>query len=493
MAGAQPAGRQRQTPTFRSVVSVVRLDVSVLGRNRTPIRGLRRDDFTVLVDGVEQPLVDASEVDYLSAGDAVAPTPRPPPGFTSNQAAPTRRAFVLILDDGLTPAEPFMLEYARTAAKAFVQGLHPDDLVAVVHTWTGSHSQDFTTDRDRVLEAIERFEPGPTDFSWSPFVYSRRTVTIPLNTALVRTLRDAIANLNAVPHLRGAIVLVSPGPTVSRPEGVSSRDDPLDLRMMSEAEVAYRSDLLAAAGEAAYARIPIYTISNRGLVAPGSGRYPRSQVGAARIGNDFLKTVASSSGGFAVVDTNDPLPGVQQALLENSHRYVIGYEATYPVQDGRFRRLEIRVSRPGARVFPSGRQIGSPKPPEREPVLSPRAAIAGILPIPDVPLAVRVAVREAQVSGNPAEVTAALEVGPIEGAAGEAHVECVAFDAARLKEFASAVARVAIAGAGRPTAAGLRFALAPGRYNLRCGVYVPALGTLGSVYANVTVPASRNP
>jgi hypothetical protein len=41
----------QQKPTFRSSVDVVHLDVSVLDRDRKPVRGLTAKDFTVYDDG----------------------------------------------------------------------------------------------------------------------------------------------------------------------------------------------------------------------------------------------------------------------------------------------------------------------------------------------------------------------------------------------------------------------------------------------------------
>jgi hypothetical protein len=266
-----------------------------------------------------------------------------------------------------------------------------------------------------------------------------------------------------------------------------SREDPLGLRTMPEGEVVYGTELRSEAGEAAYARVPIYTISNRGLVAPGSGPNPLRAVTDTRRANDFLTTIANASGGFAVVNTNNPLPGVQRVLLANSHGYVVGYEATYPVQDGRYRRLEIRVNRRGAVVEPSGRFIRTPTPAPAETALSPRSAIAGILPVQDVPIAARLTVGDSTGETRRAAVTVDLQIGPVAGAAGDAHVECVAFDAGRLKEVGSASTRVALAGEGG-THARLSLTVTPGRHNLRCGVHLPGLRKLGSVYLPLDVP-----
>src|SRR5688572_18935053 len=52
--------------TFRTGVDLVRLDVSVLDKNRQPVDGLRAEDFTVLEDGKPQPVVAFAAVDIPS-------------------------------------------------------------------------------------------------------------------------------------------------------------------------------------------------------------------------------------------------------------------------------------------------------------------------------------------------------------------------------------------------------------------------------------------
>src|ERR1043165_2119879 len=53
---AQPPLPQPQA-TFQSGVDVVQVDVSVLDKDRKPVRGLTREDFTVLEDGKPRPIV----------------------------------------------------------------------------------------------------------------------------------------------------------------------------------------------------------------------------------------------------------------------------------------------------------------------------------------------------------------------------------------------------------------------------------------------------
>ena len=52
-----------QTPTFRSTIDIVQVDVSVLDRNRSPVRDLKAADFTILVDDRPQPVAVFAAID----------------------------------------------------------------------------------------------------------------------------------------------------------------------------------------------------------------------------------------------------------------------------------------------------------------------------------------------------------------------------------------------------------------------------------------------
>src|SRR6266545_4643188 len=58
-----PAPAPGAIPTFRGGIDIVELDVSVLGHDRVPVRGLTAADFTVLEDGEPQPIVAFDAVD----------------------------------------------------------------------------------------------------------------------------------------------------------------------------------------------------------------------------------------------------------------------------------------------------------------------------------------------------------------------------------------------------------------------------------------------
>ena len=60
--------------------------------------------------------------------------------------------------------------------------------------------------------------------------------------------------------------------------------------------------------------------------------------------------LASSTGGFAAVNRNDLNGAFDRIVSENSSYYMFGYYSTNERRDGRFRKIEVRVKRPGLRV-----------------------------------------------------------------------------------------------------------------------------------------------
>jgi hypothetical protein len=118
--------------TFRSGVDVIQLDVSVLDKDRRPVRGLTAADFTVLEEGRPRPVVAFRAIEL-------------PPPVTVHAAwqgdvaedvvtnAPARGRVVAIVM-GLPAARASYTDKKRTAAAAeVVNELTPDDLAAVVY------------------------------------------------------------------------------------------------------------------------------------------------------------------------------------------------------------------------------------------------------------------------------------------------------------------------------------------------------------------------
>src|SRR5262249_29347446 len=139
-------------------VSLVEVDAVVTDDEGKVIRDLRRDEFHVFEDGKPQALDRMSLIEIpVRRADARAPllTARPL-DVQSNQQRFDGRLYVLLLDDLHTSA--LRAGRVKAAAREFIeQRLGPSDLVAVVHASAARESQDFTTDRTRLLASVDRF------------------------------------------------------------------------------------------------------------------------------------------------------------------------------------------------------------------------------------------------------------------------------------------------------------------------------------------------
>jgi VWFA-related protein len=90
--------------------------------------------------------------------------------------------------------------------------------------------------------------------------------------------------------------------------------------------------------------------------------------------------VAEATGGSTLRDTNDLVGGLQRLADESSAYYLLGYQSDRP-RDGKWRKLEVRVSRPGCTVrarrgFSTSATPVPPAPAKGRRVLDP-AAMAG--------------------------------------------------------------------------------------------------------------------
>ena len=147
-----PSAQQTPQPTFRTGVTIVPVDVRVLDRDGRPVTDLKQADFTVLEDGAPQ------EIRYFSAR-GLAPMAVPAetkPAVRTRGSSPLQeqsaRIFLIVLGRG-------RLQYPSKGVDALIHfvrnRLLPQDQVAVL---AFNRATDFTTDRARILDVLERYK-----------------------------------------------------------------------------------------------------------------------------------------------------------------------------------------------------------------------------------------------------------------------------------------------------------------------------------------------
>jgi VWFA-related protein len=395
---------RQPVPRFRTGVELVLLDVSVLDGNRIPVRGLTADDFTVLEDGRPQKVETFSAIDVPDVEEAAVSVPwirNVAPDVQRNADFKDRRVVVIVMDDA-TPMPAAEVPRVKDLARRTIESLGPGDIAAVVFALSKSAGQDFTQDRARLLAAVDRFQ-GSIDRASAPAVpfdaFDDHATT--MYQAAIGTLRSVAEYLVDLPDRRKALIWVSVGVPIDwdlAQAGLISLTDPGSASRSGMVQDVIKStrELLASAQRA---NVNIYGLDPGGLRGPdvrydALGGTAQSVLNPGKLNRDFLQGVSASTGGFAVVDINDPDPGIRQIYRENGSYYLLGYAPPNPRAQGRFRRIEVRVNRPGVTVRARSGYY-EPLPQKRRkviPAASPvDTALAGIIPKSDLAMRVTAA------------------------------------------------------------------------------------------------------
>jgi VWFA-related protein len=271
----------------------------------------------------------------------------------TNAKTDEARLFVIMMDDILM-APQFTIP-ARRAARAFIERhVGPNDLVAIFSTGGfGVRTQEFTTDKARVLQTIDRFigqrcRAGGGGMRIPPESEGEKVYKVRVATDVIRAVAT---HLSAIRGRRVSLLWISEGidynmlPPISGTISIMGRpggepDSGTVIWAMNEAVHTLRK-----------ANVTLYAVDPRHLYAEDNSdnnplcRDP-SRVEFQR-SLDVLKRFSDETGGFAAVQSNDYTPQFDRILDENSQYYVLGYQPNRRGRDGEIRRIRVRVTRPG--------------------------------------------------------------------------------------------------------------------------------------------------
>jgi VWFA-related protein len=427
LAGLAVAGRAQQPvpqppATFQSGVDVVQVDVSVLDKDRRPVRGLSREAFTLLEDGKPRPIIAFTSVDLSEreASPARASWVRDvPPDVTTNTTRPEGRLVVIMFDWSIRFADQVLAKRIATAA---VDALGPDDLAAVVFSsgfGNAGTPQNFTADRARLLASINRpwavalHNPPKGGPGHDPRNDNLVMIDDPegyvSGDCLCRAcVPETIARVaDAVRDVRGRrkmLIFIGTyfraeeslqGP-VSRQGGVGGflrgpEITPVRPGVCSAPLQDAREKMVRAAS---LANLTIQTFDPVGLETSGNSPLGGSTEGQ-RERREGLAVPADLTGGRTVMNTETPEAFMPAVFAESGSYYLLAFAPAEPQANGKLHKIQVKVDRPGVNVRArSGYLAGPARPTDRRPTIgSPEtvAALQGVVPRGDVPLSVSVA------------------------------------------------------------------------------------------------------
>jgi VWFA-related protein len=154
---------QIQGPTFRTGVDVIAVDVAVVDGRGKPVEDLLSPDFVVKIDGVARRVVSAEQVKIDVEAARREYAERVETLYTTNLTPPNGRMIVLAVDQ-LNIRPGAVRPLLATAAK-FLESLSPADRVAFVAYPEPGVFIDFTNDRLKLKQAMQRVVGTQSSYS----------------------------------------------------------------------------------------------------------------------------------------------------------------------------------------------------------------------------------------------------------------------------------------------------------------------------------------
>ncbi len=406
-----PPAAAAQRPSIRAASEAVLVDFVVRDGRGRPVLDLRPDEVEVYEDGVQQEIrsfrlnrfavTPPETVGQNAPAASVAETPdlEPP---AADLRFPTLVALVF---DQLSISGRNL---AGRACRDFVERFAgPESLVSV---WVIDHRlyalQEFTSDPELLIRAVER----ATSLAEVPYqdlsseVMDRMEHYMELRKRERGSLTDALGamapRMDTIDMKTAELVLniLRISETGQRERqgrasllgltrlfralgGLSGRKSVVYFSEGIELPPAVEQDFDAAVHQANRNQVAVYTVDVRGLQTERQlAEAARSQQLAAEMGRlqqttftafftlediklvdtsreaifknpqGFLRALAENTGGVLTANTNDLAAGLAKVGEDVLNHYELAYLPGRMIYDGRFRRIEVRVRRPGVSV-----------------------------------------------------------------------------------------------------------------------------------------------
>jgi len=331
------------------------------------VRGLQQSDFTIMENGKKQQI---STFDFESVEMATplheATVSGLAAGVSGSKAVAVarpedlrnHRLIVFFFD--LTSMQPEDLDRGVDAARDFLnKKMQPADLIALVSLGdTLKLDQDFTADKAALVREVgayngtegQGFAQGATANSnqaedttgYTPDESEYNDINTDRELFALRAIAQSLAKINE----KKSLLYFSGG--ISR-DGIENQ-----------------ASLRAAVNAAVRANLAIYSVDTRGLqaVSPlgdastgslrGSGAYNggalANNMNANFASQEVMASLSTDTGGKAFLDSNDFAPAFAQVQKDTSAYYALGFHSSNPARDGRYRKLTIKLNRPGVKL-----------------------------------------------------------------------------------------------------------------------------------------------
>jgi VWFA-related protein len=321
---------------LRATTRLVVLDVVATDSKGQPVSDLKAEDFTVLEDGKPQQLADFN---FQRPSTAIQAPPKLASNVVSNVPAYTSASSlnIILLDCINTDfsshayAQEMLIKYLESGPT-----IQPTAVYALEGKLTMVH--DFTTDTAVLRDVLAHFKPaGPTHIpdvyaAASPFTRSGSyQVSAQGRNVTFNAMRFLAYSLAGRPGRKNLIWLSEGFPISLYPE-VTTGEGALVVEDFSPLVEKIADELMSA-------QVALYPID-----AAGVSINDRFSAQTAMI------SMAERTGGKTFFNRNDIDMGVRTSIDDGSTYYNMEYYPQNKKWDNRFRKIEVKVSRPGVHL-----------------------------------------------------------------------------------------------------------------------------------------------
>ena len=441
-----------QQPTFPSRVDLVTVDIVVFDRQGNPVEGLGREDFTVREDGRPQAIA-AFEV--ISLQQSTATSERRPRVSTNDERPDAAGRWFFVVFDDVNITQFGTARARETIAQFIERALGPGDRVMIAPASGGSNwIGELPRDREDLLAYVQRLQGERRISTGADRIWDYEAMGIALGRdrqAEAQVARRYVENgliqeaeLSKDPEIRDNFRDVAPGLQAIR---IKARQTYTEARSRLQVSLGTLERMAAALADARGRKTLLFfsegfimdtTLANfRTLLQAARNanvavhfvdvRNPGGDLGqpsggadAGRIVQDDdatismafaaresegTRSVAAETGGTTITGTN-LLPQLTRIANEGRSYYLLGYSPQNTARNGRFRKIEVTVNRPGVTVRARGGYF-APSPENETPrpdpdALNPdvRAALDSPFGAPGIPMRLTSYVLGPQVGGK---------------------------------------------------------------------------------------------
>lgn len=372
-----PPATPAQGPVLKSEVRVVLVDVVVTQKKDQPVPGLRREDFQIFEDGKPQTISFFEE--HSGTPPPPSKAPPPPPNVFSNaqSTAPPDSVNVLLLD--WLNTQPQDRPFAQKQIADYIHHMPAGTSMAAFVL--GSHLQmvsGFNSNSADLLAMLDREKSGASRHSSSLLASNSMNAAETQMVEMMRIMQVAEAGIEAaqaeqadnnadITSKRVGITLQAMQELARFLSGLPGRKNvmwfssafPINL-FPSRGTVPhqYGQELKKTADLLADSRVSIYPVSAAGLsqgfsvdMQPQTQAQNAGMSGMDEVSNQVsMDTLAKDTGGRAFYNTNGIADALAHAVEVGAHYYTLTYSPVNNVMDGKFRKIEVKVTHRGYKL-----------------------------------------------------------------------------------------------------------------------------------------------